>query len=77
MNNSEISFRVLQPTSEIFGKKYKVLSEKRKVKVEKIIEKLTAKSEIFNLENCKRKAKAEVLCFHFPFLLLSISHLVR
>ncbi len=36
-------------------------SEKQKLKVEKIIEKLKIKSEIFNFENCKRKAKAEVL----------------
>ncbi len=43
-------------------------SEKRQAKVEKIIEKLKAKSKIFNFENCKRKAKAEVLWFHFPTL---------
>ncbi len=36
-------------------------SEKRKAKVEKIIEKLKAKSKIFNFENCERKAKVEVL----------------
>ncbi len=36
-------------------------SEKRKAKAEKIIEKLKAKSKIFHFENCKRKAKAEVL----------------
>ncbi len=54
-------------TSEILGKKWKVLSEKifesgkRKAKEDKIIKKLKAKSKIFNFENCKRKAKAEVM----------------
>ncbi len=36
-------------------------SEKRKVKTEKITEKPKAKRKIFNFENSKRKAKAEVL----------------
>ncbi len=36
-------------------------SEKEKEKAEKIIEKLKAKSKIFNFENCKRKTKEEVL----------------
>ncbi len=44
------------------------LSEKRKAKVEKIIEKLKAKSKIFNSENCKWKAKAKVSWFCFPTL---------
>ncbi len=40
-------------------------NEKRKAKAEKIIEKLKAKSKIFNFENCKRKAKAEIYDFAF------------
>ncbi len=43
------------------SEKLKVLSEKQKTKAEKIIEKMKAKSKIFNFENRKRKAKAEVL----------------
>ncbi len=45
-------------------------SEKRKPKTEKIIEKLKAKSKISNLENCKWKAKVEVLWFRFPTLIV-------
>ncbi len=43
-------------------------SEKQKAKAKKIIEKLKAKSKIFNYENCKQKEKAEVLWFRFPTL---------
>ncbi len=61
------SYSLLQ---KFMGKseKWKVLSEKRKVKAENIIEKPKAKSKIFNFENCKRKTKVEVLWFRFPTL---------